>query len=93
VIEAMLAKLSNQRAYKELDRYAPIALACSVASFIMFWWLSIVGMCLGVRAALLSYHYGNSKRPDLTRRRIMAGAAFSIGMIGFLTFLINQMLY
>lgn len=78
-MKTILDKLSDEKAQKELKRFAYASFIISIVTLFIFWWLSVVGIALGLRALLLTYHKGNKERKDLVKLRVMSIVAIVLG--------------
>jgi len=79
-MKTALDRTSDEGARKELKRFTLIALACSLVGIFVLPFLGIVGMGLGAREFLISFHRANQGRSHLWVWRILALAAFLIGV-------------
>ncbi len=75
-MKTILSKLTDQQAQNELKRVTLTAFALSAISLIIFWFLGMAGLALGVRSFLLTMHKGNKDDKNLLWYR--AASVFAI---------------
>jgi len=81
-MKTILSKLSDEQASKELKQFTIWAATFSAVSLLMLWFLGFVGLALGARAVLLSFHKGNAGHKNLVWYRVGAGFAVITGLVG-----------
>lgn len=89
-MKTILSSLSDKQAVKELRLFSIASLVCSVTGLIVFWWLGIVGIGLGIRAMLLSKHKGNEANKDKQKYFTLAVVGLIVGLADVLLFMLSS---
>lgn len=65
-----VSRLSDDQARKELYRLTWLAFPLPIIAIFVFWWLSLVGALIGIRALALTFHKGNFETSFLSIYRL-----------------------
>lgn len=76
--------LPSEKAKKELKQFSIAAIALSAIGLVAFWFLGIVGLALGARALVLTFHDVNKKEKNILFYRVLAVLAIAIGVLDIL---------
>lgn len=82
-MKTILSKLSNKQAQKEIKQFAYASIISSAISLLIFWWLAMVGIFLGVRGLMLTWHRGNGNNKSLVLYRVLSATGIIIGIISW----------
>lgn len=82
--------IADDKAKNELSRLIYISYGAVIISFFVYWWLGFIGIALGARAFLLTFHKANAGRNDLLKLRIASGIAIVISIALIAAYLLQN---
>jgi hypothetical protein len=82
-MKTILSKLSDEQAQKEVVQFSYASIVASSISIFIFWWLAMVGIFLGARGLLLTWHKGNAKDGKLALYMVLSSTGMIVGVLSW----------
>ena len=83
-------RLSNEQAQKEIKLFLTVGYVFLTISLIAFGWLATVGLAVGARCIILTYHKGNAQNPKLKLLRTLSIVLTLASLVGLFLVFGNQ---